>query len=297
MFELTNNKKKVLITAKNSYIGNSFASWVKNLQKYSLDLISCRTDEWKQTSFSGYDVIFHVAGIAHVDAKSGLESLYYKVNRDLTIELAEKAKADGVKQFIFMSSIIVYGDSGEKIIGKNTIPIPSNFYGNSKLQAEEGLQPLQSDNFKIVIIRPPMIYGKGSKGNYPKLAKAAQKLPVFPDIDNHRSMLHIDNLSEFIRLMIENEENGLFFPQNSEYVKISNLVTSIAEVHGRNVRLTKIFNPMISLIGLKIGIINKVFGNLAYDLRISEYKDNYRVNDFRDSIILTEKQEEKLVKG
>lgn len=291
MSEMTNNKKKILITAKNSYIGNSFASWVETNSKYSIDFISCRTDEWKQTSFLGYDVIFHVAGIAHVDANSDLESLYYQVNRDLTIELAKKAKADGVKQFIFMSSIIVYGDSGsgEKIIDKNTIAAPSNFYGNSKVQAEEGIRSLESDSFKIVILRPPMIYGKGSKGNYPRLAKAAQKLPVFPDIDNQRSMLHIDNLSEFIRLMIENEESGLFFPQNSEYVKTSKLVTLIAEVHGKQVKLTKIFNPILIVVGLKVGIINKVFGNLVYEQSISEYKEDYRVRNLKESIRLTEK--------
>jgi UDP-glucose 4-epimerase len=222
-----------------------------------------------------------------------MEDLYYKVNCDLTIEAAEKAKDEGVKQFIFMSSIIVYGDSSninrKKIIDKNTVPQPSNFYGNSKLQAEEGIKPLESDDFKIVILRSPMIYGKGSKGNYPKLAKAAQKLPVFPNIDNQRSMLHIDNLCEFIKLMIDNEESGLFFPQNSEYVKTSEMVKLIADAHGKKVRLTKMFNPLLRVLELKIGIINKVFGNLVYEQRISEYKENYRIRDLRESIMLTEK--------
>src|SRR5699024_6867974 len=126
-----------------------------------------------------------------------MEELYYQVNRDLTIEVAQKAKHEKVKQFIFMSSIIVYGDSkAEKVvIDRHTKPNPSNFYGQSKLEAEQRILPLDSKDFKIVIVRPPMIYGKHSKGNYPKLAKAAQKLPLFPNIDNERSMLHIDNLS------------------------------------------------------------------------------------------------------
>lgn len=128
--------------------------------------------------------MFHAAGIAHVSSDPKMEEIYYNVNCDLTIETAKKAKADGVKQFIFMSSIIVYGDSNGKkiVIDENTIPMPSNFYGNSKLQAEKGLKPLGSDNFKVAILRPPMIYGKGSKGNYPKLAKVAQKLPFFPTL-------------------------------------------------------------------------------------------------------------------
>jgi len=178
--------------------------------------------------------------------------------------------------------------NGKKVIDKNTILKPSNFYGDSKLQAEEGIKPLESDDFKIVILRPPMIYGKGSKGNYPKLAKVAQKLPIFPDIDNKRSMLYIDNLCEFIKLMIENEESGLFFPQNEEYVCTSEMVKMIAEAHGRKIKLTKIFNPLLRLMGLKIGIVNKAFGNLVYKQSLSEYKENYRIRDLKQSIIATE---------
>lgn len=199
--------------------------------------LSVRGTEWKEHDFSIYDVVLHVAGIAHVSTDPSKEQQYYKVNRDLAIEVAEKAKQEHVKQFIFTSSIIVYGDGShinkKRIIDKNTKPQPSNFYGNSKLQAEKGISLLESDDFKVVIIRPPMIYGKGSKGNYPKLASYARKLPIFPDIDNERSMLHIDNLCEFIRLIIKNEERGFFFPQNIEYVKTSELVKRIADVYGK----------------------------------------------------------------
>jgi nucleoside-diphosphate-sugar epimerase len=280
--------KRILVTAKNSYIGNAFSTWTT--EKYAIEFISCRNGEWMDMDFSNYDVVLHVAGIAHVSTDPNMESEYYKVNRDLTIDLAAKAKSEGVKQFIFLSSIIVYGESssGERIIDYSTTPVPSNFYGNSKLQAEVGIKKLVSENFKVVIIRPPMIYGNGSKGNYSKLAKAAQRLPVFPDLDNQRSMLHIDNLCEFIRLMIENEENGLFFPQNSEFVKTSEMVRLIAEVHGKKIRLTKVFNPLLKLLEMKVELINKVFGNLVYEKSMSEYKDDYRVMDFKESIRVTE---------
>ncbi len=283
--------KRVLITGTTSYIGINLKNWLEeHPEKYQVDAISVRGDLWKEESFSEYDVIVHLAGIAHVSADPKLEELYYKVNRDLTIEIAEKAKLDGVKQFIFLSSIIVYGDSSreKKVINEDTIPKPSNFYGDSKLQAEKGILPLNEDDFKVVIIRPPMIYGKDSKGNYPKLAKAARKLPFFPDIDNQRSMLHIDNLCEFIKVMIDNEESGLFYPQNAEYVKTSEMVGLIAEVHGRRIVLTRIFNPIIRLMGVKIGLINKVFGNLVYDQKMSEYKVDYRIRDFKETIVLTE---------
>lgn len=285
--------KKILITGKGSYIGTSFERWLAQWpEDYTVDTLDMIGDSWRNTSFKGYDVVFHVAGIAHVSTNPKLESLYYRVNRDLAIETAKKAKAEGVKQFIFMSSIIVYGDSGsinqKRVITRETAPTPANFYGDSKLQAEQGIVPLQNDNFKIVILRPPMIYGKGSKGNYPKLAKAAQILPFFPDINNQRSMLHIDNLCEFVRLMINNEEHGVFFPQNAEYVKTSEMVRLIAEVHGKQIRLTRVFNLALKLMGCSIGFVNKVFGNLVYDQSISKYKENYQINDLKQSIKATE---------
>jgi len=284
--------KKILITGKNSYIGTSVENWLgKEPSKYIVDTVDMIDGSWKEKNFSGYDVVFHVSGIAHVSSDPRMEELYYKVNRDLAIETAKKAKAEGVKRFIFMSSIIVYGDSSssKRFIDRNTVPTPSSFYGNSKLQAEEGIKHLESDTFKIVVLRPPMIYGKGSKGNYPRLANLAKKTPVFPDIDNERSMLHIDNLCEFIKVMIDQEETGVFFPQNAEYVKTSELVKAIAEVHGRKIRMTGLFNPVIRLI-FGIGAVSKVFGNLVYEKSMSDYdKANYRIRDFKKSIELTEK--------
>ncbi len=286
------NIKNILITGKNSYIGTSLESLLmREPDKYKVDTVDMKDGSWKEKDFSQYNVVFHVAGIAHVSSDPKMEDLYYKVNRDLTIEAAEKAKAEGVKQFIFMSSIIVYGDSSssKRVIDRNTVPTPSNFYGNSKLQAEEGIKDLESDDFKIVVLRPPMIYGKGSKGNYPRLANMAKKIPIFPDIDNERSMLHVDNLCEFIKVMIDHEETGIYFPQNKEYVKTSELVKTIAEVHGKKIWMISWLNWLIRFM-FGIGVVNKVFGNLVYEKSMSDYdKANYRIRDFRESIELTEK--------
>src|SRR6056297_2304087 len=284
--------KKILITGANSYIGTYVEKWLlKEPDKYQVDTIDMKSDNWKEKAFSGVDAVFHVEGIADVSSDPKMEDMYYKVNRDLAVEAAKKTKSDGVKQFIFMSSIIVYGNSDIEhgVIDINTVPKPANFYGDSKLQAEKGMLPLADESFKIIILSPPMIYGKGSKGNYPRLSKAAQKLPFFPDFDNKRSMLHIDNLCEFIKLMIDNEESGTFFPQNRGYVKTSDMVKEIAEVHGKRIIMTKVFNPILKLIVNKANIINKVFGNLVYDKNISEYKEDYRIRGFRESIELTEK--------
>lgn len=284
--------KKILITGRNSFIGNSLEAWLsKYPTDYAIDKISFRNDDWKLKDFSCYDAIVHVAGIAHVSNDENLKDNYYKVNRDLTIALAKKAKVDGVKQFIFMSSIIIYGASEIQngMITRETVPKAKDFYGDSKIQAEAGLNKLESPNFRIAIIRPPMIYGKGSKGNYPKLAKLAVKVPFFPNFDNKRSMIHVDNLSEFIRLLILHEEAGVYFPQNEAYVQTSQLVKTIAQAHGKQNYQTKLFNPFIRLF-MNFNMINKIFGDYAYEQVLSEYeKGNYKVYNLKQSIELTEK--------
>ncbi|BCK00824.1 NAD-dependent epimerase/dehydratase family protein [Anaerocolumna chitinilytica] len=289
--------KKVLITGANSYIGTSFEKWMQQwLNQYIIDTVDMIDGKWREKDFSMYDIVVHVAGIAHVDIKKAtneIKELYFRVNRDLAIETAVKAKKDGVKQFIFISSIIVYGDSSQfnkcRIIDQDTIPHPSNFYGESKLQAENVINEMQCETFRVAIIRPPIIYGKGSKGNYTILAKYACKFPIFPNVENQRSMLYIDNLCELIHMIIDNEDCGLFFPQNEEYIKTSELVKRIAEVHGNKIILTKLFNPFLYFFSFKIQIINKVFGSLVYDKGMSNYSRKYQVYNLDESIIKTEK--------
>lgn len=289
---------KILITGANSYIGTSFENYIKTNypNDYEIDTVDMIDGSWREKDFSSYDTVFHVAGIAHSDngkISSEKEKLYRSVNTDLTIETAKKAKSDGVKQFIFMSSAIVYGESApigkSKVITKDTPVSPANCYGDSKVQAENGIKLLEDDNFKVVILRPPMIYGKGSKGNYPILAKIAMKTPVFPYVKNERSMLYIENLCEFIRLMVENNEHGIFHPQNSEYSNTSELVKMIAEAHGKKVRLVKGFDWALKIMSHITGLVNKAFGSLSYDMRLSEYKEGYRVRNLSEGIQRTEK--------
>lgn len=250
---------------------------------------------WREKSFDGYDTVFHVAGIAHSDSgkiSEEKERLYYAVNTDLTIETAIKAKKDGVHQFVFMSSAIVYGDSApigkDKYITKDTAVSPANCYGDSKVKAENGILCLNEDTFRVAVLRPPMIYGKGSKGNYPVLAKLAKKMPVFPYVRNARSMLYIENLCEFVRLIINNYESGIFWPQNNTYSNTSELVKTIASVHGKKVKLLKGFGFLLKMLGKCTGLVNKAFGNFCYEKSMSEYKAEYRIVPFEESIQRTE---------
>ena len=301
-------KKKVLITGAGSYIGEMFQSYAMEhyTDNFEIDTLDMLDPEWDKKDFSEYDIVYHVAGLAHADVGNVSEETkakYYAVNTDLTVKVAEKAKAEGVKEFIFMSSMIVYGESApygtEKIIDAYTVPEPANFYGDSKLQADVAVRDLADDKFKVLVLRPPMIYGKGSKGNYPVLAKLAKKLPVFPDVDNARSMLHIDNLCEFlcqIMLIKEVSENAVvLFPQNKEWTKTAEMVREIAEVNGKHILLAKVMNPCVVL-GKKVpgkvsGLVNKAFGNNCYEPLISKYEGiNYTMVDLLTSIKKTEQE-------
>lgn len=283
--------KRVLITGKGSYIGTHFKEYLeKEPNKYYVEELDMIDGTWKDFDFSKFDVVYHVAGLAHSTPDESQRDLYYKVNTDLTYEVAKKAKDSGVKQFIFMSSIIVYGSGkiGEdRIITKGTPLTPDNFYGDSKKQAEIKIQPLEDEEFKIVILRPPMIYGPNSKGNYPLLAKFAKKTPIFPTQKNKRSMLFLGNLLEFVKLMIDNEETGIFLPQNKEYVSSYDLVREIAKINNHKIIFIGVFNPILKLLN-KQTYVNKVFGNLTIDKNLSIYKQNYNKYSFEESIDLTE---------
>lgn len=296
--------KYILITGANSYIGTSFETWLlaqSTAKTYEIDTLDLQNDNWKSHDFSKYDTVFHVAGLAHADVGGVDEQTkrrYYQINTDLAVETAKRAKKAGVGQFIFMSSIIVYGDSAPfgktKVISAQTPASPANFYGDSKLQAEIGLEKLTEDSFRVCILRPPMIYGKNSKGNYPLLALMAKKLPIFPKIDNQRSMLYIDNLCSFIKICIDQQKDGVFFPQNKEYVSTSLLVKEIAAAHGRSIYLASWLNPLVRLgsyVPGKIGrLIQKAFGSLTYEQTLSFGEgDAYCIYDLHESVVRTEK--------
>ena len=292
--------KRILITGANSYIGTSFAAYLAQPEfknQYQVDTLDMIGDAWRTYDFSNYDTVYHVAGIAHSDSGAISEErakLYYAVNTDLTVACAKRAKEAGVKQFIFMSSAIVYGDSApigkQKIITRDTPVNPANCYGDSKVQAENGIRPLDCDTFKVVILRPPMIFGKNSKGNYPLLSKLAQKLPVFPKVENCRSMLYIGNLVEFVRLMVENDESGTFWPQNPQYSNTSEVIAAIAKAHGKRCVLIPGFGWALKILAHVTGLVNKAFGNLAYEQSMSEYKQPYQKYSLQEAITLTEQK-------
>lgn len=278
--------KRILITGKSSYLANHFRSFLSGNENYQIDLISVR-EGWKDSDFSSYDVVVHMAGLAHSSPKDDEKEKYYAINRDLAIEVARKAKQDGCAQFVFMSSVIVYG-SHHTLITKDTPLCPDNFYGDSKKQAEEGILVLQDENFCVSIVRPPMIYGPGSKGNYRLLSRFSCVTPFFPNVYNERSMLYVDNFCACLKGMIDTGAGGIFLPQNKEIVSTVRLVKEIAKVHHHPLVVLKGLNPFISLLRKK-SLFNKVFGSLVIDPVLSKFDFEYQIVPFELSIENTER--------
>lgn len=265
--------KRILITGANSYIGTSFEKYINENypHDYTVDTIDMIDGSWRKKSFSGYDSVFHVAGIAHQKETKKNADLYYQVNRDIAIQAAEKAKADGVGQFIFLSSMSVYGmDTG--VITSQTNPNPKSHYGKSKWQAEQAIEDIADSNFKVCILRPPMVYGDGCKGNFQTVVKIVKKIPIFPNVKNERSMIYIDNLSSFVKWCIECNASGIYFPQNKEYMSTKNMALWISEALHK-----KIYFEYITGFGVRImrhihPMAKKAFGSLIYDIEAdSEY--------------------------
>lgn len=320
--------KRILIMGANSYIGTSLERYLleyndlQGRELYRVDTVSQRDSRWEEHDLRGYDAVFQASGIAHADTGAvsrERQALYYQVNCDLAVHTAQKAQAAGVGLFIYPSSVIVYGDSAPygktRMITAQTSAECVHFYGDSKIRAEEALRRLEAGEepwadgkslagekpsvdgtagagMQVAILRLPMVYGRGSKGNYPLLAKLAGRLPFFPDVKNQRSMIYIENLCEFIRQRIEDGKGGLYFPQNPEYTTTSQMVQEIAAARGKKLRLLKIMNPLVALashVPGKIGnMANKAFGSLTVDREMSGDVEEYCLYDLRESIRRTE---------
>ena len=276
--------KKILILGNDGYIGSHVENWLKKDETLEVDGLCIKNDAWKDKDFTGYDVIINAAGIAHIQPREELRSLFYSINTDLTIRLCEKSKLSGAGQFIFLSSMNVFGDHCG-IVTNTDNPSPTSFYGDSKLKADQAIQKMNTDFFKVASVRPPAVYGKGCTGNFPTLVRYAARLPVFPEYEQKKSMIYIDNLCEFIRLLIEHESFGVFHPQNREYTSTTEMVREIARVQGHSIRFTKIFNPLLRLLEKRLRIINCAFADDAYELELSGYFNwEYCVMDFGATI-------------
>lgn len=275
--------KKILISGAGSYIGISLeqflAQWPDAYQVDTLDVIG---DGWKSADITGYDAVFHVAGIAHQKETAENSHLYFEVNRDLAVAMAQKAKAAGIPHFIFMSTMSVYGmESG--VITPATTPQPRNSYGQSKWEAEEAMRSLVCDTFRVAVLRPPMVYGKNCRGNFQTMKKLVEKSPVFPSVNNRRSMISITNLCSFVRLAVDEQLGGVFFPQNSVPVNTTEMARIMARSLGRRVWFSRLAGVGVQLLSAVYPTARKAFSSLTYE-GCEQHGFGYCVEDFDTSV-------------
>jgi UDP-glucose 4-epimerase len=236
---------RILIIGKNSFIGRNFIQFSKFENITEVDSINLVPYEF---DYSNYDVIIHLAAIVHQTKKIGFDE-YLRVNAELPVRVAKKAKQDGVKQLIFLSTTKVYGDNNslDRPWTEETTCNPPDAYGKSKFIAEQELLKLTDDSFIVSIIRTPLVYGKGVKANMLGLIKLVKLFPILPfkNVKSYRSVTYVGNLSALIDRIIDARRNGVFLSQDSEPVSIGELVTSIADALQKKVIL---FNPGVLIL-------------------------------------------------
>ena len=280
--------KNILITGTGGYVGSHLAnSLEKSGNKVSR--LSVRNSLWENQSFTDYDVIIHTAALVHNNDPSAQLEDYFRINMHLPNKLANKAKKDGVNQFIFMSTMAVFGEDG--VIGKNieiTDPMkikPITDYGKSKAKAEEKLLNISSSSFKVVIIRPPMIYGEDSPGNFTKLKKVAKLLPIIPNIHNYRSALYIKHLEQYVNEIITHKKAGIYHPKDEFEFNTTNVIKEIRKNENKSTILLPVPKTIYPLLN-KVKFITNLYGNLVYgkDLYLSEEKININQQEFENII-------------
>lgn len=281
---------KVLIVGQNGFVSQSFKRYMnKFIDMYELTFVSSRKNIWKKISFKGYDAVFNASGLAHANAKDGSDEDYFKINGKLPGEIAEKCKAEGVPLYISISSSIIYGDTSDlgkkKIIKKNTLPDPKGIYGKSKIMGENETIKYVGEQFQVAIIRPPMIYSEYAPENFELLCKFATRFPLIPDIYNEQSMIYADNFCELLRLIIDNQAGGIYYPQEKNFIQTSKLVKDIADSAGHKMAVTKIFNPILKLLAKRVRFIRKAFGSLVYDKEMSNHFEwNYCIVSYEETV-------------
>jgi len=263
---------KILLTGSNGYLGSYFLSQYQN--KYTFEKFSLLNQKLKDINFNNIDAVLHCAALVHQKVEYSYEK-YYEINVDYPLKLIKLAKENGVKQFVFISTVAVYGED-EKKLDENTICNPTTPYGKSKLEAEKGLLNLNDDSFIVSIIRPPMIYGKNAPGNIDSLIKLVKKLPILPlgKIENKRSFISIQNLCYLINEVITQQKAGIFLASDDEPLSTSKLIKLISKNLDKKIYLIKIpfFESLLKIV--KPSFHKRLYGSLEVDNSITKQKLN-----------------------
>jgi len=265
---------KIFITGVTGYLGSNFVKQYQN--NYKFEKFSLLTQKLENIDFDNIDIVLHCAALVHQKVKYSYEK-YYEVNVKYPVKLAKLAKQNGVKQFVFISTIAVYDEDKEKL-DEHTTCKPITPYGKSKLEAEEQLLKLSDDTFIVSIIRPPMVYGKNAPGNMDSLVKLIKKLPIIPlgGIENKRNFISIQNLCHLVDVVIEQKSSGIFLVSDDEPLSTSKLIELIAKNLDKKTYLIKIpfFESLLKLV--KPSFHKRLYGSLEVDNSITKEKLNLK---------------------
>jgi nucleoside-diphosphate-sugar epimerase len=287
---------KILITGENSFVGRNFLSYsvFKNVEEISLLKHSP-----ENIDFTGYDVVIHLVAIVH-QKKTIPESQYFIINRDLCIKVADLAKKAGVKQFIFLSTVKVYGKfiSGSEPWNEKSLCLPEDAYGKSKYEAELALKKLEDDHFTVSIIRTPLVYGEYVRANMLSIMKLVKRSSILPfkDVNNRRNFTGAENLVSFIDRIIEKRASGIFIAMDEKAISTSELVKMISENLGKKIILFKIPDIIVK-IGMTVlpSIFDRLYGSFEMDnsmtLEILDFKPPKSTTEGIRKMVISFKQQ------
>lgn len=258
--------KAILIPGSSGFIGTYFIKNSPELNIVELDLLTQNVDE---IDFSGINSVLHLAALVH-QMQGAPEAQYFKINRDLAYEVAKRAKEQNVKHFVLMSTAKVFGESttGKPAWNEHSECHPEDAYGKSKYEAEKLIRGLEDENFKVAIVRSPLVYGVGVKANMYKLVKLVDRIPMLPlgGIQNKRSMVYAGNLVALLKHIIAKQASGVFIAGDRSSLSTSELILMIGNALNKRIYLVKV-HPFIKSIIAKIkpSIVDRLFGSLELD--------------------------------
>ncbi|MDX9744824.1 MAG: NAD-dependent epimerase/dehydratase family protein [Arcobacteraceae bacterium] len=273
---------KLLITGSSGFLGSYFINKYKD--KYEIHTFSFLKDDINSLDGTSIDTVFHLSALVHQMGGASAKE-YERVNVIQTLELAKKAKESGVKHFVFMSTVKVYGEETDTKYSENSACNPEDEYGKSKLKAEFELQKLRGESFKVSIIRTPIVYGYGVKANIKNLLNLVDKVLVLPfgGIENRRSMVYIGNLSHLVDEVITQQKEGVFLASDDEPLSTTRLIELIAKNLDKKIYLIKIpfFESLLKL--AKPSFHKRLYGSLEVNNTLTKEKLNltnpYTVED------------------
>jgi UDP-glucose 4-epimerase len=267
---------RVLLCGKDSYIGKAIIARMSGT--FEVNELDLRNEKWRDFDFSKYDVVIHLAAIVHRSQVKD-EELYSRVNTILAVDVAKTAISQGLRHFIFLSTMGVYGiDPSLRGGGRISIQSeynPKNLYSISKLKAENGLINLRREyDFTLTIIRPPNVYGENCPGNYYRFMQfCAKYLIVFPLLRHNKfSMISIEHLCSEIEKTIANKVDAIICPQDVGEKSNAKRISIMAKEYGRVHCQSKFLGRLLYLVFIIYPFkqISNLFGDLYYDETLSK---------------------------